>query len=144
MYDEPPPENPGIERTPPQDFAAEQGVLGAMLMSKDAIAEVLEVVKSADFYRPAHELIYQAIIELYGHGEPADPVTVAAELERRGELSRVGGHIYLADLLSTITVAANAAYYAEIVRDKATLRRLVIDARSTTFCPTCQRLRRNS
>lgn len=125
MYNEPPPESVAVQRTPPQDFAAEQGVLGAMLMSKDAIAEVLEVVKPTDFYRPAHELIYSAIIHLYGHGEPADPVTVAAELERRGELARVGGHIYLADLLSSISVAANAVYYAEIVRDKAVLRRLV-------------------
>ncbi len=125
MYDEAPPPSTGVDRTPPQDFAAEQGVLGAMLMSKDAIAEVLEVVKAKDFYRPAHELIYDAILELYSHGEPADPVTVAAELERRGELARVGGHIYLADLLSSISVAANASYYAEIVRDKAVLRRLV-------------------
>ena len=125
MYDEPSPAPSGIDRTPPQDFAAEQGVLGAMLMSKDAIAEVLEVIKPADFYRPSHELIYQAIVDLYGHGDPADPVTVAAELDRRGELSKVGGHIYLADLLSTISVAANAAYYAQIVHDKAVLRRLV-------------------
>ncbi len=126
MYDdEPPPEPSGVDRTPPQDFAAEQGVLGAMLMSKDAIAEVIEVVRPIDFYRPAHELIYQTIIDLYGHGEPADPVTVAAELERQGTLTRAGGYVYLADLLSTISVAANAAYYAEIVRDKAVLRRLV-------------------
>ena len=125
MYNEPPPETIGVQRTPPQDFAAEQGVLGAMLMSKDAIAEVLEVIRPADFYRPAHESIYTCIIELYGHGEPADPVTVAAELERRGELARVGGHVYLVDLLSSISVAANAAYYAEIVHDKAVLRRLV-------------------
>ena len=83
MYDEPSPAPSGIDRTPPQDFAAEQGVLGAMLMSKDAIAEVLEVIKPADFYRPSHELIYQAIVDLYGHGDPADPVTVAAELDRR-------------------------------------------------------------
>ncbi len=124
MFDEPQPDL-AVARTPPQDYAAEQGVLGAMLMSKDAIAEVLEVIKPTDFYRPAHELVYQAILDLYGQGEPADPVTVAAELERRGELSRVGGHIYLADLLSSIAVAANAVYYAEIVRDKATLRRLV-------------------
>ena len=125
MYDEAPPAPSGIDRTPPQDYAAEQGVLGAMLMSKDAIAEVLEVIRPADFYRPAHESIYTCIIELYGHGEPADPVTVAAELERRGELARVGGHVYLVDLLSSISVAANAAYYAEIVHDKAVLRRLV-------------------
>ena len=70
------------DRTPPQDNAAEQSVLGAMLLSKDAIADVGEVVRGTDFYRPAHEVIYDAIVDLYGRGEPADPVTVAAELHR--------------------------------------------------------------
>lgn len=125
MNNEEPPEPSVVDRTPPQDYAAEQGVLGAMLMSKDAIAEVLEVIKPADFYRPAHELIYQAIIDLYGRGDPADPVTVAAELDRRGELARIGGHVYLVDLLASISIAANASYYAQIVHDKAVLRRLV-------------------
>lgn len=115
----------GIDRTPPQDLAAEQSVLGAMLMSKDAIANVVEVLKGRDFYRPAHELIFDAILDLYGRGEPADPITVADELSKRGEIARVGGHVYLADLLATISIAANASYYAEIVRDKAVLRRLV-------------------
>ncbi|GAB2495114.1 replicative DNA helicase [Luteococcus sediminum] len=115
----------GIDRTPPQDVAAEQSVLGAMLMSKDAIADVVEVLKGRDFYRPAHELIYDAILDLYGRGEPADPVTVADELGKRGEIQRVGGHVYLADLLASVSIAANAGYYAEIVRDKAVLRRLV-------------------
>jgi replicative DNA helicase len=114
-----------VDRTPPQDVAAEQSVLGAMLMSKDAIAEVIEVVKSPDFYRPQHELIFDAIIDLYGRGEPADAVTVADELGKRGELARAGGHIYLHDLLASVAIAANAEYYAEIVREKAVLRRLV-------------------
>ncbi|MEL4356740.1 MULTISPECIES: replicative DNA helicase [unclassified Luteococcus] len=122
---EAPPQGGGIDRTPPQDLAAEQSVLGAMLMSKDAIADVVEVLKGRDFYRPAHELIYDAILDLYGRGEPADPVTVADELGKRGEISKVGGHVYLADLLSSVSIAANAGYYAEIVRDKAVLRRLV-------------------
>ena len=114
-----------IDRTPPQDLAAEQSVLGAMLMSKDAIANVVEVLKGRDFYRPAHELIYDATLDLYGRGEPADPITVADELSKRGEIARVGGHVYLADLLSSISIAANASYYAQIVHDKAVLRRLV-------------------
>ncbi|MFC6396926.1 replicative DNA helicase [Luteococcus sanguinis] len=115
----------GIDRTPPQDLAAEQSVLGAMLMSKDAIADVVEVVKGRDFYRPAHELIYDAMLDLYGRGEPVDPITVADELGKRGELERVGGALYLHDLLASVAVAANAGYYSEIVRDKAVLRRLV-------------------
>ncbi len=115
----------GPDRTPPQDVVAEQSVLGAMLLSKDAIGDVAEIVKGRDFYRPAHETIYDAIINLYGRGEPADAITVADELVKRGELGRIGGHIYLHDLLSTVSIASNAAYYAEIVREKAILRRLV-------------------
>jgi replicative DNA helicase len=116
--------SPGA-RTPPSDHAAEQSVLGAMLLSKDAIADVVEVVRGVDFYRPAHEVVYDAIIDLYGRGEPADAVTVAAELQRRGDLDRVGGAPYLHDLVAGVPIAANAGYYAEIVREKAILRRLV-------------------
>jgi len=121
----PRPTGPQVDRTPPQDVQAEQSVLGAMMMSKDAVANVVEVLKGRDFYRPAHELIYDAILDLYAKGEPADPITVAAELTRRGEIGRVGGHIYLHDLLSSVSIAANAGYYATIVREKAVLRRLV-------------------
>jgi len=113
------------ERTPPQDLAAEQSVLGGMLLSKDAIADVVEEVRGQDFYRPAHELVYDAIIDLYGRGEPADAVTVAAELSKRGELGRVGGAAYLHTLISSVPTAANAGYYARLVRDQAVLRRLV-------------------
>ena len=121
------PANPGpsLDRTPPQDLEAEQSVLGAMLMSKEAIADAVEALKPRDFYRPANELVFNAILDLYGRGEPADPVTVADELSRHGQLQQAGGHVYLADLLSSVSVAANASYYAAIVRDKAVLRRLV-------------------
>ena len=112
-------------RMPPQDSDAEQSVLGSMLISKDAIADVNEQIGGADFYRPAHETIYDAIVDLYGRGEPADPVTVAAELQRRGELGRVGGAPYLHTLSASVPIAANAGYYATIVREKAILRRLV-------------------
>lgn len=112
-------------RQPPQDLAAEQSVLGGMLLSKDAIADVLERLRSGDFYRPAHQNIYEAILDLYGRGEPADAVTVAAELDRRGLLRRIGGAPYLHTLISTVPTAANAGYYAGIVAEKALLRRLV-------------------
>ncbi len=112
-------------RTPPQDVAAEQSVLGGMLLSKDAIADVVEVLRGADFYRPAHELVYDSIIDLYGRGEPADAVTVSAELTKRGELGRIGGAAYLHTLLSSVPTAANAGYYARIVHERAVLRRLV-------------------
>lgn len=113
------------DRTPPQDMAAEQSVLGAMLISKDAIADVTENLRGADFYRPSHETIHDAIIDLYGRSEPVDMVTVAAELQKRGELARVGGAAYLHTLSANVPIAANAGYYADIVREKAILRRLV-------------------
>ncbi|MGV9581864.1 replicative DNA helicase [Nocardia farcinica] len=122
-----PPEPPGEDfgRQPPHDMAAEQSVLGGMLLSKDAIADVVEVIRPGDFYRPAHQAIYDTILDLYGRGEPADPVTVAAGLDRRGELKRIGGAPYLVTLTQTVPTAANAGYYAEIVAEKAILRRLV-------------------
>jgi replicative DNA helicase len=112
-------------RTPPQDLAAEQSVLGGMLLSKDAVADVIEVLRGNDFYRPAHETIYEAILDLYGRGEPADAVTVSAELTKRGELGQIGGPAYLHTLISSVPTAANAGYYARIVRERAVLRRLV-------------------
>ncbi len=118
----PPPE---FDRTPPQDVPAEQSALGGMLLSKDAIADVVEVLRVGDFYRPAHATIFDAIIDLYGRGEPADPVTIAAALADRGELMRVGGAPYLHTLISQVPTAANAAYYARIVAERAMLRRLV-------------------
>ncbi|MFC5889713.1 replicative DNA helicase [Kitasatospora aburaviensis] len=115
----------GFERVPPQDLAAEQSVLGGMLLSKDAIGDVIEMLKPRDYYRPAHELIHAAIVDLYAKGEPADPITVAAELTKRGELQRAGGAPYLHTLVNTVPTAANAEYYAEIVHERAVLRRLV-------------------
>ncbi|WKW98616.1 replicative DNA helicase [Rhodococcus aetherivorans] len=122
-----PPEEPAGDfgRQPPQDMVAEQSVLGGMLLSKDAIADVLEVLRPGDFYRPAHQAVYDAVLDLYSRGEPADPVTVSAELDRRGELRRIGGAAYLVTLTQTVPTAANASYYAEIVAEKAILRRLV-------------------
>src|ERR1700735_228123 len=119
------PANEEFGRQPPQDLAAEQSVLGGMLLTKDAIADVLEQLRPSDFYRPAHQNVYDAILDLYGRGEPADAVTVAAELDRRGMLRRIGGAPYLHTLISTVPTAANAGYYAGIVAEKALLRRLV-------------------
>ncbi|WP_375478049.1 replicative DNA helicase [uncultured Jatrophihabitans sp.] len=115
-----------FDRTPPQAVEAEQSVLGAMMLSKDAIADVVEVIKPGDFYRPAHQLVYDAVLDLYARGEPADAVTVSAELTRAGQLARIGGAPYLHTLISGVPTAANAGYYAAIVADRATLRRLVI------------------
>ena len=114
-----------FERTPPHDLAAEQCVLGGMLMSKDAISDVLEVIHPGDHYRPAHQLVHEVILDLYSRGEPADAVTVANELTKRGEITRVGGAPYLHTLIASVPTAANAGYYARIVRERAILRRLV-------------------
>jgi replicative DNA helicase len=114
-----------FDRTPPQDLEAEQSVLGGMLLSKDAIADVVEALRGGDFYKPAHQTIYEAILDLYGRGEPADAITLSAELTKRGELGRVGGAPYLHTLISSVPTAANAGYYARIVSERAILRRLV-------------------
>jgi replicative DNA helicase len=114
-----------FERTPPHDIAAEQCVLGGMLLSKDAISDVLEVIRPHDHYRPAHQLVHEVILDLYGRGEPADAVTVAAELTKRGDIGRMGGAPYLHTLIASVPTAANAGYYARIVRERAILRRLV-------------------
>ena len=112
-------------RTMPHDDVAEQSVLGGMLLSKDAIADVVESLRASDFYKPAHETIYEAILSLYGHGSPADAITVADELKKRGELTRVGGASYIHTLIASVPTAANAQYYAEIVKEHAIMRRLI-------------------
>lgn len=112
-------------RTPPQDVYAEQCVIGGMLLSKDAIADVVEVLRSGDFYRPAHQVLFDAVVDLYGRGEPADAVTVAADLTKHGDIARVGGADYLHTVMALVPVAANAGYYARIVHERAILRRLV-------------------
>ncbi|MGP4022997.1 replicative DNA helicase [Actinomadura sp. 3N407] len=119
------PHEPEFERTPPHDISAEQGVLGGMLLSPDAIAEVVELLRTPDFYRPAHQIIYDIILDLYGRGDPADAVTVAGELTKNGEIGRIGGAPYLHTLISLVPTAANAGYYAKIVHERSILRRLV-------------------
>jgi replicative DNA helicase len=114
-----------FERTPPHDIAAEQCVLGGMMLSKDAISDVLDVIKATDHYRPAHQIVHETILDLYGRGEPADAITVAAELTKHGDIGKVGGAPYLHTLIASVPTAANAGYYARIVRERAVLRRLV-------------------
>ena len=113
------------DRTLPHDLNAEQSALGGMLLSQEATAEVFAVVKGADFYAPKHEIIYEAVYNLYGRGEPTDVITVTAELTRMGDLVKVGGADYLHTLTSIVPTAANAGFYAQIVQEKAILRRLI-------------------
>ena len=112
-------------RQPPHDIDAEQGVLGAMLLSPTLVVDIIETLVPDDFYRPAHQLIYNAIIDLFSNNKEIDPLIVAGRLDRDNNLERIGGSTYLHTLVSAVPTAANARYYAEIVAEKAVLRRLV-------------------
>jgi replicative DNA helicase len=113
------------ERTPPHDLLAEQSALGGMMLSKDAVADVIETVRGVDFYVPKHEVVFNAILTLYSHGEPTDVIAVTDELTKTGDLQRAGGVEYLHTLTSIVPTAANAGFYASIVAERALLRRLV-------------------
>src|ERR671932_1285713 len=119
------PEQNRRERTPPHNLLAEQSALGGMLLSPDAVADVLEAVIGADFYVPKHEVIFNAILILHSRGEPTDAITVGDELTRTGDVQRAGGESYLHTLTNIVPTAANAGYYASIVSEQAILRRLV-------------------
>ncbi len=114
-----------VARVPPHNLQAEESLLGAMLLSRDAIASAVETCSADDFYKPAHGHIFDAVTSLYGQGEPADPVTVADELTRAGLLDAVGGLAALISLQAETPATANAARYAHIVEEHALLRRLI-------------------
>jgi replicative DNA helicase len=113
------------ERVPPHNVEAEQSALGSMMLSMEAIAAVVEVVKPEDFYRPAHQRIYEAIHGVYARGEPVDAITTVEELKRRQTLEPVGGPLYVYNLVESVPTPASAGYYARIVADHALLRRLI-------------------
>jgi replicative DNA helicase len=117
--------SPAYERVPPHNIEAEESVLGSMLLSKDAIAEVLELLREDDFYRPAHRTVFHSVLELYGHGDAVDAITVAEELRRNGALVDIGGAPFLHTLVASVPTAANATYYARIVKEAGVLRRLI-------------------
>ena len=112
-------------RVMPHNLEAEQSTIGGMLLSQEAVAEVFEMVSPHDFYAPKHELIFNAVLSLFGKGEPTDVIAVSDELNKAGNLLKAGGSDYLHSLTSYVPTAANASYYAKIVADKAILRRLI-------------------
>lgn len=114
-----------LEQVPPHNIEAEQSLLGSMLISSEVIPEVGEIVKGEDFYREAHQLVYDSIISLYSRGEPADAITVAEEIKGKGKLEAVGGKPYIHTLIASVPTAANAKYYAQIVERNAILRALI-------------------
>jgi len=110
---------------PPQNLDAEESVLGAMLLSPGAIGAVSEIVDAGDFYRDSHSTIFKAALGLYAKGEPVDAITLVDELEERGELDAAGGRSRVHELAALVPATANAAHYARIVREMATLRGLI-------------------
>ena len=127
--------DPWLNKVPPHNTEAEQSILSAILIENNTLQEVLEVLSEQDFYREAHRKIFKAMVELFEKNEPADLVTLTNLLKERGLLGSVGGASYLAELVDTVPMAVNAAHYAKIVREKATLRCLIEQAASiTTRC----------
>ncbi len=114
-----------VERIPPHNAEAERSVLGAAMLDKDVLSEILEEVKAEDFYNENHKEIFQAIWELYRDNSPVDMLTVCEELKRRKALDMVGGRAYIATLTAEVPSTANAAEYAKIVAEKATLRQMI-------------------
>ncbi|MFZ1978804.1 MAG: replicative DNA helicase [Bacteroidota bacterium] len=113
-------------RVPPQAMDVEAAVLSAMLLEKEAIAKAVEVLDDSAFYKPAHQSIYRAMLALFEKSEPVDLITLTEELRRRGELEKIGGEYFLAELTSRVTSAANVEYHAHIVLEKALMRQLIV------------------
>ncbi len=113
------------ERVPPQNIEAEKSLLGAMMLSREAIGDAIEIISADDFYKPLHGRIFEVVINLFGKGEPVDAITLNEELRRHGSIADLGGLSYLRSLSVDMPSTSNAAYYAEIVAKTATLRRLI-------------------
>ncbi|SNS53611.1 primary replicative DNA helicase [Anaerovirgula multivorans] len=112
-------------KVPPHSIEAEQSVLGAMLMGKGSIIVVLEILKPQDFYKEAHREIFESIFDIFNREEPVDLITLTEELKKRGTLDAIGGIPYINSLSEGVPITANVKYYADIVEEKATLRRLI-------------------
>jgi len=116
------------ERIPPHNEDAEKSVLGSVILDKDALYEVLEILKPEDFYNEMHKEIYSAVIELYRKNQPVDILTLSEELKKRKSLEMVGGRAYIALLSTIVPSTSNAAQYAKIIAEKAVIRRLISTA----------------
>lgn len=114
-----------LDRIPPQNIEAEQAVLGAILLEKDTLITISDILAAEDFYRVAHQKIYKAMLNISETGEPVDLITLTAELQKNKLLEEIGGITYLTDLVNAVPTAANAEYYAKIVEEKAIIRRLI-------------------
>jgi len=115
----------GVDRIPPNNLEAEMAVLGSILVDREMMSAVSEILSPADFYAHVHETIFLALVQLYERGQPLDKITLGEELRNRSLLEKVGGLAYLTSLMDTVPTAASAEYYAHIVREKASLRGLI-------------------
>ncbi|MGM0453527.1 MAG: replicative DNA helicase [Thermodesulfobacteriota bacterium] len=120
--------DPSFQKLPPQSIEAEESLISAVLLDNSTLLDILEVVSPDDFYKSAHQKIFAAITDLFSEDEPVDLVTLAERLKKDNQLESVGGAVYLAKIVDTAPVPANAKNYATIVRDKATLRRMITTA----------------
>lgn len=121
-------ENSPIEKLPPQNIEAEQSLLGCLLIDKDSIIKVADLVHEDDFYKDSHGIIFDTIRELYARHEPIDIISLTNRLEEKGKLETIGGRTYLAQLSNTVATASHVVHYANIIQRKATLRRLLHSA----------------
>ena len=115
-------------RIPPHSIEAEQSVLGAMIVNKEAINTAIEIIRPDDFYKEANKEIFEAIIVLFNKNEPVDLITLSEELKQRGTLENIGGVTYIANLSSSVATTANTKYYCKIVEEKSILRRLILSS----------------
>src|SRR5699024_5141060 len=114
-----------MSRVPPQSIEAEQSVLGAMLLDKDAIATATEILRPEDFYKEANGVIFNAIVQIYNRSQPVDLITLSEQLKNTNILEQVGGVAYISDLANSVPSSSNVRYYANIVEEKSLLRKLI-------------------
>ena len=122
---------PVFEKLPPQNIEAEEALLGSLLIDKEAIIKIVDTIKPQDFYKDVHQMIYQAMLEVWEEHEPIDILSVSNRLEEKNQLDTVGGRSHLASLANSVPTSSNASSYAQIVQKKSTLRRLIKSSTET-------------
>jgi replicative DNA helicase len=115
-------------KVPPQNIEAEQSVLGALMLDKDAIIKIANLIRLGDFYKDDHNIIYEAMIDLYEKREPIDLLSLSNRLEEKNQLDKVGGSSYLSSLVNAVATSSNIVHYAKVVQKKSTLRKLILTA----------------
>jgi len=126
------PSNNSLERIPPQNIEAEQSLLGSLLLEKDAIIKIADIINSEDFYKDKHKNIYEAMRDLYTKHEPIDLLSLTSRLEEMNQLEKIGGRTYLMELSNVVPTASNVIHYANIVQKKSSLRKLLVAAAEIT------------